>query len=133
MPQYVVDKVRNALNEHCKPLKGSKMLVMGIAYKRDIDDVRESPVLDIIHLLNKRGAIVSYCDPFVPHIRPAHEHGIGFDMTSVDPCQAADADCAVIVTDHKSFDYKALVRDANLMLDTRNALKGIESENIFRL
>ncbi len=134
MPHYVVDKVQNALNEHSKPLKGSKVLVMGVAYKRDIDDVRESPALDIIHLLNTRGAKVSYSDPFVPHIRPDQEHGIIFDMTSADPAQAvAEADCAVIVTDHKSFDYKAMVRDAKLILDTRNSLKGIESEKIFRL
>jgi UDP-N-acetyl-D-glucosamine dehydrogenase len=133
MPHYVVDKIQNALNEHAKPLKGSKVLVMGIAYKRDIDDVRESPALDIIHLLNKRGASVSYCDPYVPRIRPDQEHGIIFDMNSVDASQAADVDCVVIVTDHKSFDYKALVRDAKLILDTRNALKGVESEKIFRL
>jgi UDP-N-acetyl-D-glucosamine dehydrogenase len=133
MPHYVVDKIQNALNEHAKPLKGSKVMVMGIAYKRDIDDVRESPALDIIHLLNKRGATVSYCDPYVPHIRPDQEHGIIFDMNSVDASKAADADCVVIVTDHKSFDYKALVRDAKLILDTRNALKGVESEKIFRL
>jgi UDP-N-acetyl-D-glucosamine dehydrogenase len=134
MPHYVVDKIQNALNEHSKPLKGSKVLVMGVAYKRDIDDVRESPALDIIHLLDKRGAKVSYSDPFVPHIRPDQEHGIIFDMNSVDPAHAvADADCVVIVTDHKSFDYKALVRDAKLILDTRNALKGVESEKIFRL
>jgi len=133
MPHYVVDKIQNALNEHSKPLKGSKVMVMGIAYKRDIDDVRESPALDIIHLLSKRGAIVSYCDPYVPHIRPDHEHGIIFDMQSVDASEVTNADCVVIVTDHKSFDYKALVRDAKLILDTRNALKGVPSDKIFRL
>jgi UDP-N-acetyl-D-glucosamine dehydrogenase len=69
----------------------------------------------------------------VPHIRPDQEHGIIFDMNSVDPAQVAEADCVVIVTDHKSFDYKALVRDAKLILDTRNALKGVESPKIFRL
>jgi UDP-N-acetyl-D-glucosamine dehydrogenase len=133
MPHYVVDKVQNALNEHSKPLKGSKVHVMGVAYKRDIDDVRESPALDIIHLLTKRGAKVSYSDPFVQHIRPDHEHGIGFDLRSVDPAEARGADCVVIVTDHKSFDYPALVRNAKLIVDTRNALKGLESEKIFRL
>jgi UDP-N-acetyl-D-glucosamine dehydrogenase len=134
MPHYVVDKVQTALNEHKKPLNGSKVLVMGVAYKRDIDDVRESPALDIIHLLEKRGAKVSYSDPYVPQIRPDPEHGLAFNMKSVDPAKAAKtSDCVVIVTDHKGFDYKALVKDAKVIVDTRNALKGIKSNKIFRL
>jgi UDP-N-acetyl-D-glucosamine dehydrogenase len=133
MPHYVVDKIQNALNEHSKPLKGSKVHIMGVAYKRDIDDVRESPALDIIHLLGKRGAKVSYSDPFVPHIRPDQDHGIDFDLQSVEPPKACEADCVVIVTDHKSFDYPTLVRNAELIVDTRNALKGMESDKIFRL
>jgi UDP-N-acetyl-D-glucosamine dehydrogenase len=134
MPHYVVDKVQTALNHSKKALKGSKVLVMGVAYKRDIDDVRESPALDIIHLLEKKGAKVSYADPYVPSIRPDPEHGLLFNMNSVDPKRAAKtADCVVIVTDHRDFDYKALVKDAKVIVDTRNALKGVRSNKIFRL
>src|SRR5215475_2528259 len=102
MPHFVVDKIQNALNEHSKPLKGSHVHVMGVAYKRDIDDVRESPALDILHLLDKRGAKITYSDPFVPHIRPDSEHGIAFDLKANEPAKASAADCVVIVTDHKS-------------------------------
>jgi UDP-N-acetyl-D-glucosamine dehydrogenase len=129
MPHFVVDKIQNALNDHTKPLKGSHVHVMGVAYKRDIDDVRESPALDIIHLLGKRGAKVTYSDPYVPRICAD-----GIDMNATDSAAGvADADCVVIVTDHKSFDYEGLVGTARLIVDTRNALKGIPSEKIVRL
>ncbi len=128
MPHFVVDKVQNALNDHTKPLKGSKVHVMGVAYKRDIDDVRESPALDIIHLLGRRGAKVSFSDPYVPQI-----HADGIELKASSDSEAASADCVVIVTDHKVFDYPALVKKAKLIVDTRNALKGIESGNIVRL
>jgi UDP-N-acetyl-D-glucosamine dehydrogenase len=129
MPHFVVDKIQNALNDHTKPLKGSHVHVMGVAYKRDIDDVRESPALDIIHLLGKRGAKVTYSDPFVPSI---NADGIVMNATDAAAgCKAAD--CVVVVTDHKSFDYPGLVKTARLIVDTRNALKGIESEKIVRL
>src|SRR5665213_1439351 len=129
MPHFVVDKVQNALNDHTKPLKGSRVHVMGVAYKRDIDDVRESPALDIIHLLGKRGALVSYSDPFVPHI-----NADGTEMKAIDvDAGVSQADCVMIVTDHKKFDYPALVKNARLIVDTRNALKGIESDKIVRL
>ena len=129
MPHFVVDKIQNALNDHTKPLKGSRVHVMGVSYKRDIDDVRESPALDILHLLGRRGALTSYSDPFVPQIRAD-----GIQMQAV-PAEAAirDADCVVIVTDHKKFDYPELVKNARLVVDTRNALKGIQSEKIVRL
>jgi UDP-N-acetyl-D-glucosamine dehydrogenase len=91
--------------------------------------VRESPALDIIHLLGRRGAQISYSDPFVPRI-----HADGIDMQASDPdAGVGQADCVVIVTDHKKFDYAKLVRDARLIVDTRNALKGIESDKIVRL
>jgi UDP-N-acetyl-D-glucosamine dehydrogenase len=128
MPHFVVDKVQNALNEHSKPLKGSHVHVMGVAYKRDIDDVRESPALDIIHLLSKRGAKVSYSDPYVPRISAD-----GIEMKAGSDADVSAADCVVIVTDHKSFDYPAMVKSAKLIVDTRNALKGIVSEKIVRL
>ena len=131
MPHFVVDKMQNALNDHTKPLKGSRVHVLGVAYKRDIDDVRESPALDIIHLLGKRGATVTYSDPFVAHLRA---DGAVPDMDSVDAnIAAAESDCVVIVTDHKAFDYSKIVASAKLIVDTRNALKGIVSDKIVRL
>jgi UDP-N-acetyl-D-glucosamine dehydrogenase len=126
MPHFVVDKIQNALNDVTKPLRNSHVHIQGIAYKRDIDDVRESPALDIIHLLQRRGARVTYSDPYVPTLRLESE-----ELTSSD--SAAEADCVVIVTDHKAFDYAALVRDAKLIVDTRNALKNVQSPKIVRL
>jgi UDP-N-acetyl-D-glucosamine dehydrogenase len=129
MPHFVVDKIQNALNEHSKPLKGSRVHVLGTAYKRDIDDVRESPALDIIHLLGRRGARITYSDPYVPVIQAD-----GIEMKSVDSgAVLEEADCVVIVTDHRCFDYKAVVDSAKLIVDTRNALKGFTSQNIVRL
>jgi UDP-N-acetyl-D-glucosamine dehydrogenase len=129
MPHFVVDKIQNALNEHSKPLKGSRVHILGVAYKRDIDDVRESPALDIIHLLGRRGARVTYSDPYVAQI-----HADGIEMKSVDAAGVVeDADCVVIVTDHRSFDYHGVVAAAKLIVDTRNALKGFRSDNIVRL
>src|SRR5262249_33645072 len=129
MPHFVVDKIQNALNEHTKPLKGSRVHVMGVAYKRDIDDVRESPALDIIHLLGRRGARVTYSDPYVPQIKAD-----GIEMKAI-PVEsgAQEADCVVIVTDHRTFDYPAMVGASRLIVDTRNALKGCNSDKIVRL
>jgi UDP-N-acetyl-D-glucosamine dehydrogenase len=128
MPHFVLSKVQNALNESAKPLKGSRVHLMGVAYKRDIDDVRESPALDLLLLLRQRGAEVSYTDPYVPTLRLD-----GIDLTAVPQAAAAAADCVVIVTDHAAFDYAALVKQARLIVDTRNALKGFHSGNIVRL
>src|SRR5579864_9376596 len=131
MPHFVVEKIQNALNEQEKPLKGSHVHVLGVAYKRDIEDVRESPALDIIHLLGKRGATVSYSDPFVASLRA---DGVVPEMAAIDAEKgAAEADCVVIVTDHKKFDYPRIVERAKLIVDTRNALKGHKSEKIVRL
>ena len=129
MPHFVVDKIQNALNDHTKPLKGSRVHLMGVAYKRDIDDVRESPALDIIHLLGTRGAKVSYSDPWIPKIQADGIALAGIDQET--GCR--EADCVVVVTDHKKFDYAGLVAQSRLIVDTRNALKGIESDKIVRL
>jgi len=128
MPQFIVAKVQNALNEVARPVKGSKIMIFGVSYKKNIDDVRESPALDIIHLLQKRGAEISFVDPHVDEIRL--EHG---PLKGSQASAAKDVDCVVIVTDHSAFDYKALVNDAKLIVDTRNALKGVQAEKIFRL
>jgi len=129
MPHFVVEKVQNALNDRSKALRGSRVHICGVAYKRDIDDVRESPALDIIHLLSQRGAQISYSDPYVPSVR---FEGMELNAENLMPAAKA-ADCVVIVTDHKSVDYHALVRDAQLIVDTRNSLKNIDSPNIVRL
>jgi len=128
MPQFVVDKVQNALNELGKPVKGMRVHIMGVAYKKDIDDLRESPALDVMLLLERRGARVSYSDPHVPRVAVD-----GLTLTSEPEEAAAGADCVVIVTDHSAFDYAALVERAALIVDTRNALKGFRSERIVRL
>jgi UDP-N-acetyl-D-glucosamine dehydrogenase len=126
MPHFVVEKIQNALNDHTKPVRGSKVHIYGVSYKRDIDDVRESPALDIMLLLQRRGALISYTDPHVPDLRLD-----GFTIHSTDSFE--DADCVVIVTDHTKFDYGALVNGAKLIVDTRNALKTFSSSKIVRL
>jgi UDP-N-acetyl-D-glucosamine dehydrogenase len=130
MPEHVVTRVAEALNAHKKPMNGSKVHVLGVAYKRDIDDVRESPALDVIELLMRRGATVTYSDPYVPEI----DHGPHqMKAVSMDSAIKSGADCAVIVTDHKSFDYASIVASFPLIVDTRNALKGVKSDKIFGL
>jgi UDP-N-acetyl-D-glucosamine dehydrogenase len=128
MPHFVVDKVQNALNDAAKPVKGSHIHVMGVAYKRDIDDMRESPALDVMMLLMKRGARLTYSDPHVPHLRLE-----GGDLSALPEDTAAAADCTVIITDHSRFDYRGLLERAPLIVDTRNALKGYSSAKIVRL
>ena len=129
MPHFVVDKIQDALNEHSKPLKGSHVHVLGAAYKRDIDDVRESPALDIILLLERRGTRVTYSDPFVSTL-----HLQDHQLTAQDPLAMADqADCVVVVTDHSGVDYAGIVDRAKLIVDTRNALKNYKSVKIVRL
>jgi UDP-N-acetyl-D-glucosamine dehydrogenase len=129
MPHFVVDKVRDALNGVSKPVRGSRIHVMGVAYKRNIDDVRESPALDIIHMLRGHGGVVTYSDPYVPLLRMDHYELFGQDLFPA----AAEADCVVILTDHTSFDYAGVVEKARLVVDTRNALKAFSSPKIVRL
>ncbi|MGB9800006.1 MAG: nucleotide sugar dehydrogenase [Thermanaerothrix sp.] len=119
MPRFVVGKIQDALNQHGKPVKGSKILVLGAAYKADIDDLRESPALDVIHLLREKGAQVSYHDPYIPVIQ--HEE---INLESVPDLMTAvrEADCVVIVTNHSRYDYPAILEAAQLIVDTRNAL-----------
>jgi len=134
MPRYVVSRVLDAMNDRGKVLKGSKVLVLGVAYKPDIDDVRESPALDVIALLKKKGAVVSYHDPHIPHI---HHEKEGWKMDSVKDVMPAvkDADAVVIVTNHKSYDYNAILAEAKFIFDSRNAMGkiGAESEKVVRL
>ncbi len=117
MPDYVVEKVAWALNDDRKPVRGSHVLVLGVAYKRDIDDMRESPALDVIRLLEERGAVVSYHDPHIPSFREdGHEmHGVAFTDALLDK-----VDAIVIITDHKAVDYQRMVDRAVLVIDARN-------------
>ena len=133
MPHYVVDKIGDALNDQGRAIKGAHVLVLGVAYKRDIDDVRESPALDVMALLLRKGARVSYHDPFVPHIDGEHWTG-GQHMDSV-PYSAeaiASADCVVILTDHRAFPYDEVVARAKAVVDTRNAIK-TPAPNVYKL
>jgi UDP-N-acetyl-D-glucosamine dehydrogenase len=130
MPYYVVDETAAALNEQRKPLKGSRVLVLGMAYKRDIDDLRESPSLTIIELLQSRGALVDYNDPFFPKVGRGRHYDLHMESVPLDGIR--EYDCVLIVTDHSSYDYPAIVRDAQLVVDTRNATRGIDSPKIVR-
>lgn len=129
MPEFVVEKIQNALNDNSKSVRNSKIHILGIAYKRDIDDVRESPALDIMMLLERLGGKVSYSDPFVENVRLNGAILHSQDMLS----SVAASDCAVIVTDHSGIDYAEVVERATVIVDTRNALKGFRSPKIIRL
>jgi UDP-N-acetyl-D-glucosamine dehydrogenase len=132
MPRYVVGKIQDVLNDYHLPINGSQIMVLGVAYKPDVDDLRESPALDVIGLLKQKGANVSYHDPYIPHLD--HE---GWRLESApDVLTAArEADCVVIVTDHSSYDYLAILDAAKLIVDTRNALgsAGRADSKVFRI
>ncbi len=130
MPYFVLEHVIAALNDHLKSIKGSKVLVLGLAYKRDIDDLRESPSLTIIELLRQRGAQVAYNDPYFPRVGHGRKYDLNMSCTPLDNIGQFDA--VVIVTDHSSYDYKRIVHEAQLVVDTRNATRGIESAKIVR-
>jgi UDP-N-acetyl-D-glucosamine dehydrogenase len=129
MPEFVVNKIQMALNERCKSVKGSRVHVLGVAYKKNVSDVRESPALDVMALLSRMGARLSFSDPFVPSLRIE-----SFELGSQDLLPAcSEADCVVIITDHSSFDYDAVVQHSRLLVDTRNALRAYQADKIIRL
>jgi len=128
MPYHVVSSVAQALNRQKKALNGSKVLVLGLSYKKDIDDLRESPSLTIIELLQKEGAEVSYNDPFFPQVGRGRKYEL--NMTSTSLSNLEDFDCVLIVTDHSTYDYKDIVNRSKLVMDTRNATRGISAQNI---
>jgi UDP-N-acetyl-D-glucosamine dehydrogenase len=130
MPYFVVDHVTTGLNEQSKCLRGAKILVLGLAYKRDIDDLRESPSLTIIELLRSQGAEVAYNDPYFPKVGHGRHYDLNMVSTPLDEMENFDA--TVIVTDHSSYDYPAIVERSKLVVDTRNATKGIQSAKIVR-
>jgi UDP-N-acetyl-D-glucosamine dehydrogenase len=127
MPYHVVERTMDALNEHGKSLKGSKILVLGLAYKKNIDDVRESPCIRVIELLRQKGATVEYHDPYVPKMKEMrHQPKYMLEMASVDlAAGVAESDAVMILTDHDCIDYASVVRDAKLVIDTRNATKKV--------
>ena len=132
MPEYVLGKIADALNQSSKPLRGSKVVVLGVGYKADVDDTRDSPALDVIDLLLGKGAVVSYHDPYVPELRLDK-----ISMTSVplDEATLRESDCVVITTAHTSYDWQWIVDNSKLVVDTRNATKGVltESGRVVRL
>ena len=130
MPHYVVERVAEALNTIRKPINGSRIHLFGVAYKRDVNDMRESPALDVLELLQKRGAELSYSDPFVTDLR---HNGQVLKASDVTAALTPPPDCGVICTDHSLFDYDAIVKSGTLVVDTRNALKTYQSPTIFRL
>jgi UDP-N-acetyl-D-glucosamine dehydrogenase len=130
MPEYVVERVADALNTVKKPINGSRIHLFGVAYKKDVNDLRESPALDVLELLSRRGGILSYSDPYIPELR----HGAQ-DLKSIDASEALrrPVDCYVVTTDHSVFDYAAIVGSGNLVVDTRNALKHSSGATIVKL
>jgi UDP-N-acetyl-D-glucosamine dehydrogenase len=130
MPYHVHQAVMGALNRERKSLRGSKVLILGVAYKKDVDDLRESPALTIIETLRNDGAEVSYNDPFFAHV--GHGRRYHLDMTSTPLERIPEFDCVLIVTDHSSYDYKSIVTQAQLVVDSRNATRGIDSPKIVR-
>ena len=130
MPYHVVASVGAALNERRKTINGSKVLVLGIAYKKDIDDLRESPSLTIIELLQQQGAEMSYHDPYFKYVGRGRKYDLQMNCASLD--DLGKYDCVLIVTDHSDYDYPRIVRESQLVVDTRNATKGITAKNLVR-
>lgn len=130
MPRYVVERITIAMNEAGKCLNGSRILIAGVTYKRDVADLRESPALDIIELLHQRKARIAYADPYVPVLRLAETT---LEAVPLDEEQLRNADCVVIVADHRAFDYAAIAATASLIVDTRNATAGMVGSHIWRL
>jgi UDP-N-acetyl-D-glucosamine dehydrogenase len=127
MPEYVVNRVAEALNQDCKPLKGSRVCVLGVAYKKDVDDPRESPAFTILELLQKRGAVVAYNDPYVPRLPHMRHHSIRLDSEPLTEEFLGGQDCVLVVTDHSAYDWSWIVRHARLLVDTRNVTAGCEA------
>jgi UDP-N-acetyl-D-glucosamine dehydrogenase len=128
MPYHVLESVARALNQQKKALNGAKVLVLGVAYKKDIDDLRESPALTIIELLQKQGALVSYNDPYFPEIGRGRKYDLQLKCAPIE--NLSQYDCVLIVTDHSDYDYQQIVREAKLVVDTRKATRGISSPKI---
>ena len=130
MPYHVLASIGGALNQHKKSVNGARILILGVAYKKDIDDLRESPALTIIELLQKEGAAVSYHDPYFPFIGKGRKYDLQMKRSELE--KLGEYDCVVIVTDHSDYDYRRVVGESQLVVDTRNATKGIDSPKVVR-
>jgi len=130
MPYHVLASVTAALNGQKKALNGARVLVLGVAYKKDIDDLRESPALTIIELLQKQGAEVSYHDPYFPFVGKGRKYDLQMKRAPLE--DFGQYDCVLIVTDHSDYDYARIVRESQLVVDTRNATRGISAPNVVR-
>jgi UDP-N-acetyl-D-glucosamine dehydrogenase len=128
MPLFWVRKLSEVLNGQGKAVRGASVLVLGVAYKKDIDDLRESPALTIIELLQREGAIVSYNDPYFPEVGRGRKYDLQMKCAPLD--NLGQYDCVLIVTDHSDYDYEKIVRESKLVVDTRNATKGIGSSKV---
>jgi UDP-N-acetyl-D-glucosamine dehydrogenase len=130
MPAHVVQYVAKGLNQNKKAVNGSRILMLGMAYKKDIDDLRESPSLTVIELLREQGAEVVYNDPYFPTVGRGRHYNL--NMTCTPLTDLGQYDCVLIMTDHSDYDYKTIVSESQLVVDSRNATKGIESPKIVR-
>ena len=130
MPIYVIDKITTALNSHKKTIEKSKILILGVAYKKDVDDLRESSAIKIIHLLQKKGAKLMYHDPYIPEI---NVEKIYLKSVNLSDNLLQNSDCVLITTDHSYLDYKKIAQKAKLIVDTRNAIKDRSFNNVIRL
>ena len=130
MPRFVVEKITDALNGHQKSVRGSRVHVLGVAYKAGVNDMRESPALNVMRLLKNKGAVLSYSDPYIPAIR---EDDLSLDSLPHNNGHLGNVDCVVILTNHREFDYGRVAETARLVVDTRNALAGVRGDNIIRL
>ena len=122
MPEYVVDRLAEGLNDQRKPVKGSKVLVLGLAYKADVSDTRESPSFELLELIDQRGGEVAYADPFIPETYPVRRHDIALSSVELTAENVASFDAIVISTAHSDIDYELLANNAQLIIDTRNAM-----------
>jgi UDP-N-acetyl-D-glucosamine dehydrogenase len=130
MPYHVVTSVASAMNQRKKTINGSRVLVLGVAYKKDIDDLRESPALTVIELLQKEGAEVHYNDPYIPFVGKGRKYDLQMKSASLD--EISSYDCVLIITDHSNYNYDEIVEKSQLVVDTRNATKGMTSPKIVR-
>lgn len=128
MPKWVVNRIIDALNQHEKPLKNAKILVLGIAYKCDVDDMRESPSLHIMEILREKGAFVAYSDPYVPHFPKMREHQFELSSEVLTPDNISRFDCVILATQHKVFDYEMIAKHAHLIIDTRGGFRAFQNQ-----
>jgi len=132
MPHFVIEKVVEALNGAFKSVRGSKILVLGLAYKKNVNDIRESPSVTLLELLRDRGAQIAYSDPFVPAFPKMREHHFDLDSVDLTPEKLADFDCVLLATDHDSFDYELIRCYARLIVDARGRYESAgEQKNIY--